>query len=246
MANWLRDQWEQIRGEFKWWALGKFARWVATGWAALMVAIATTLGLVADLPGYQIFFLSLSTFTLSLGGVAFCMFITNQTRQWWVFRQWERGARPLPSGVESKIEIQLPHPQHVPIAAFGTLSYDPPNPTPAQVAEFIKNIQPHSRHIKIKIVSSQEYLEFAKLLASAFRAAGFTFEIDHQRAEDIFLAKTSHDKLIIRYAETDDLKHNRHYPLLAYHCYFSSACQVKCFPKESTVDYFQIEIGGAP
>jgi hypothetical protein len=42
MGGLLREQWEQIRGDFKWFAITKTWGYVAAGWVALMTAIATT------------------------------------------------------------------------------------------------------------------------------------------------------------------------------------------------------------
>jgi hypothetical protein len=132
-----------------------------------------------------------------------------------------------------------------------TSTLDLPSLTTDRVLKLVNDIKPFRKFIKIKIISSQEHLKFATTLAGAFDTAGYTFEINHETDKKIFSAKTEHNKFLIYYPQTDNEKRTTI-------CLFLSGClmfppifplthyPLEQFPKESTRDYLQIEIGGAP
>jgi hypothetical protein len=226
---------------------------------------------VWELPPPIIFHIAVGVFTFSLGAVAFVVISANGIRQWWVFRQWERGERPLPSTLAPSLETQplsVPppketlhpvnivekKPQTLDSSELELLGPRPSTPTipssltGVQATKLITELKPYSQDIQLKLCSTHEHMEFAKQLADVFRAAGYTFIIDEARYESIFSVQSTHNKIIIRYCEKNSSIHRLSCLCLSLILIptFGILIDTNKFPQESNIDYFQIEVGGAP
>jgi len=102
--------------------------------------------------------------------------------------------------------------------------------------------------VQIKIASTQEHMGFAKQLANALRTAGCYLLTDEERNESVSLARSAHNKIVLRFRFDGPTQHSLVCLFLAevFSQMFRSQIEINKFPQESTPYYFQIEIGGAP
>jgi hypothetical protein len=253
MWRWIGEQWEQIRGDAKWYLLT-----LAGG--AVVGGVTATWGWILTLPGPAIF-------CLSLAALAFGISITNRIQEWWLRRvreqrEQDQEKRPLPSSLASSLETQpsslslpkeIPQPVSIvekkPQASLLSPSI-PAHLTGPQATKLITNLRECSKDIQLKVCSTQEHIAFTKELVDAFRAAGYTFIIDEKRNESFFLAQSTHNKILIRYRENGPPSHSQACSnlFIKFTLVFTYKTVIATdpFPEESTTDYFQIEIGGAP
>lgn len=116
----------------------------------------------------------------------------------------------------------------------------------SKLSETHKTMLEYGENVPIKIVSLHDHLEFARMLVEIFQTLGYTVLDDKESATYIFLAKTPHHLMKIRYRETPDRRYTQARSFIAMSFEFSFPCLREDFPSESNIDHFQIELGGAP
>lgn len=123
----------------------------------------------------------------------------------------------------------------------------PASLTGPQATKLIAESKSISQYVHIKLCSTYEYMELARHLEDILRTAGFTFIIDEKRNECIFLAQPTHNSIVLRYCESESIRYAASVQLEAsLNRAFEYRVKQSRFPEESNIDYFQIEIGGAP
>jgi hypothetical protein len=123
--------------------------------------------------------------------------------------------------------------------------FPPPLLTPSQTSTFITQVRGFP--VTVKIVAIEECMKFAQELVNVLRAADCKFEVDLTNHQEIFLAKRKHEEVIIRYQDKENSpRSEKHAFADALMSAMNFTPRVVEFPKEITVEYIQIEIGGAP
>jgi hypothetical protein len=220
LVRWLRDQWEQIRGNAKWCLFSN-----PYVWGVIVGGLTAIWGWIISLPGPAIFCLSLAV-------VALGIFITNGVQEYRFRRKQKRGEPTLPD----KPVLLLP-----PLPATSSLLL-----TGAQATDLIEQFKRISGRIPIKIVSTLAYMELAKDLVKVFRTANYQFVINEKKNEEIFPAEKEHGTVVVRYWDNKDNPYDLTCNLLFLILLLSLHAQEKKFPTESPINYFQIELGGEP
>lgn len=143
----------------------------------------------------------------------------------------------------------------------------PPNLTTEIVLNSISFLKRVPTKIPIKIVATQEYVEWAKQLANVFRNSGYEIMSGQEAIDGIFPAKVEHRQLLIRYSALDKRERDEIDKLTlddpASRQYFDKLHRYQdClnvalspallgfspieFPSSDGIDYIRIEIKGAP
>jgi hypothetical protein len=218
MWGFLKSQWQQIRGDAKWWL-------IQTKWGVAVGGLTATWGWIILLPGPAIF-------CLALAAAAFSISIINGIQERQLRKKREQNKFTSPDNPA------LPTPPTQSFAEIATLT-----------AGLIIQLKEVPEHIPIKIVSTPGYMQVTKSLVKIFRAADYQFVIDQQGGEEIFPADKEHGEFVLRYRKDNDK--NILHPV---YCGWIARIldpwlrspRIEPFPKESTIPYFQIELGGAP
>jgi hypothetical protein len=151
---------------------------------------------------------------------------------------------------EQKQELTIPPSPHFSEPEPPTSSRLTPIPshlTVPQAMAIIDKSRRHSKEVQLKFYSTEKHMEFTKELVEIFRTAGFTLIIDEKRNEPFFLTRPTHNKIVIRFREDHSQSHLASSLLTrTLMGALGPVASYDPFPRESSSNYLQIEVGGAP
>jgi hypothetical protein len=125
-------------------------------------------------------------------------------------------------------------------------------PTARLTVDFIKSIKEGEYRVPVKIVATERFEVLAKILIDAFLTANYEVLLNADNTDHLIRARTPHDITVVRYrrrAENADPEEiARHLLCTAIVSSLEKfiGCTENPFPSTSTINYLQIEVGGAP
>jgi hypothetical protein len=210
IRQWLWKLWNLIGGNATWDACTwvwehKPWKYLALLGSTIVVAITTFLGSVAGLPGYQQLLLFLTTLATSLIVVASSVRLAINIGEWRLKRKQPKAGLESKSRtpIEQKGGLTIP-----PLPSEWTTPYCPPALTDEQTINLIECLKKVHGRTPIKVVSTQACIEYAEKLVRIFRMLNYPIEADMIRNEEIFLANTPHDKIVVRHQLNENSLHN--------------------------------------
>jgi hypothetical protein len=114
--------------------------------------------------------------------------------------------------------------------------------TAEQILTFIAGIKDLSGKIPIKIVSIDEWVPFATMLAQAFKLARYEVMVNERNSTWVFPAEFRHNKVILRSRPL----HIGVSFIIAVGLLQIAALETLDFPDTDAHNFIQIEVGGSP
>jgi MFS family permease len=111
-----------------------------------------------------------------------------------------------------------------------------------QIIQFVNGIKGLNQKFPVKVVAIDDWLPFARMLADAFRLAGYEVLINERNSTWVFSATTRHERVIFRSRPENVMVGAIVYLGLSQ----LATCDSQDFPDTDTHNFMQIEVGGSP